>query len=1371
MGGCDLGKAVAKLVVCRLDEGRLTVERAEAIVHDGDPLGVFAAWYRREHIGACAALGATGLFATELGEPVTAGLPEDACLAAALAEATGPLNLISIGARGYAVMTRDAGGRIRWVENDKCSSGTGENMVRLAARFGMTLEEADRAAMGAQAPIAITARCSVFAKSELTHFANQGRPADQLLRGYFESVARYVAAMLERARIDGPIHLVGGGSGIRTIARALGETLGAPIVVPEHARFLEAIGAARLAHPMRLPEDPAELVRPRKTELRVLEPASRFADRVRCLPASPAGGAGPVVLGLDLGSTGSKAALTSIATGELVRDVYDRTRGNPVEAAARLIAELRGADVRAIAITGSGREAVAQVARAAWPGAHERIVVENEIVAHATAAIHCDQDGGESLSIVEIGGQDAKFIQIAGGQIVESDLNKACSAGTGSFLEEQAAFYGVTDIGEFTRLAQTATRPPDLGQMCTVFVADAAAEAHRQGFSIPDLFGGFQYSVVHNYIHRVMGQRSFGRRIFFQGKPASGPSLAWTLAAVTGREVVVPPNPGAMGAWGIGLVARAELAGRLEQPAFDLDAYLGANVVARAEFQCHDKRCATLCRIERTTVAVGDERRVVFSGGSCPKFEIGSRPKLPMDAPSAFDERAALLAPFLAGEGDVGVPYAGTIVGVLPWIVTLLRELGLSPRVLHSDGHSLARGEERCWSYDACAPVKIAHAVADAGVERLFLPKIVELADGAGPGGRTCPMEQALPEMVLQALRERGRNPTIVYPRLHLQAGLDAWALLAPLAAAARELGVDPGRVPAALGAAAAAQREYEARLADIGERTLRWALRERKPVVAVCGSLHVIHDPAVNAGIPGLLRDNGVLALPMDCYPLDAGTHRLPRIAWADANRALRVALASRRRGGVFPLWLSSFGCGPASFVEQAFGWLMEGYPHTVLESDGHAGAAGFVTRIQAFLHAVRRHGAKPSRVERRRLQLFEPLVQRPLDKEHGKVILFSVGDRLAPALAAVHRSFGVDAVAAPPASDETFALGRRDCTGKECVPYQLMWGSFRKQLADSPPVGRTVLMQVTGDGSCRNCMFSIKDQITLDKSGLRPRVRVRHSDTDDLLHSITLWNAAVAWGILHQLVTYHRTHAPEQAEALYRELCGELETLLERTSHGAASEALRLRAVEKLLERAAGAFAVLDLRRKKNGHRTVLLTGDIYMRLDDYASGGLARRLSAHGLRVIVEPVSVIAEYLALEASPDLLGLPTGFFQNGLFRTAMTALRRRLYGAVRPRHPWLPMPEVASMVAAGRPLLDRFPRGEAPVTVGSVLHAWHQRSCDGIVIAAPWGCAPALVSEALLRHQHEIPMLFLYHDGSPLDQRRLSSFVFRLRAAPART
>jgi activator of 2-hydroxyglutaryl-CoA dehydratase/predicted nucleotide-binding protein (sugar kinase/HSP70/actin superfamily) len=1399
VAGCDLGKASASFAIGEVDaQGVLQLHSSDTVMHGGKPLEVFSEWYRREGVASCVALGVTGVHADRVGAPAVTGLPEDACLQAALGQPgvpKGSLNAISIGARGYAVLSRNRDGRFQYLENDKCSSGTGETMVKVAARFGLTLAEADRLASAAQELIPITARCSVFAKSEMTHFANQGRPTDALFRGYFGSIATYVTALLARVKVDGPVLVLGGGARIEALVTALRELLGDALVLPDDPQQFEARGALFLAAEQAraealppLPPDPTALAHRKETRIVTLEPASSWSHQVRRLAApsvDPKAASRPSVLGIDLGSTGSKAALVSLSDGQMVLDAYDRTRGNPVDATRRLIEALlsqAAPDVRAVGLTGSGREAAATVLRATWPHLEDRIVVLNEIVAHGTAAIRLDEDDGESLSVVEIGGQDAKFIQIVGGQIVESDLNKACSAGTGSFLEEQAVFYGVHDIEEFTELAQRATRPPELGQMCTVFVADAATAAHGEGYGIPDLFGGFQYSVIHNYMHRVMGQRTFGKRIFFQGKPATGPSLPWTLAAVTGREVVVPPNPGAMGAWGIGLCTLEALGAEVleDAPPIDLSAVVDAEVVGRSEFQCRDRRCATLCAIERTVVAVGDKRETVLSGGACPKYEISTavRPRLPKEAPSAFAERDALLAPFLEhlrGEQVVGVPLVGACTGVLPWLVTFVHELGFGVRVLRPDAGALSRGEERCYSYDACAPAKIAHGVVDAEVERVFFPKLLSLGDRDGSGGSTCPMEQALPEMIRESLRDRGSRTQVVHPPLSLDAGMGSPRLLRQLFRAARTLGAARERVPVAAYRAARAQRRYERELAAVGRRTLAYGSEHGVPVVAVLGSLHVLHDRGVNASVPHILRDNGVLALPMDCYPIPNSVHPMPRAVWAEANRVLRTAAAARERGDVYPLLLTAFGCGPSSFVEQVFTRLMAGYPHTVLESDGHGGAAGYITRVQAFLHPVRQHTRQPAPIPREWLRLVEPLRERPIGEERdARIVIFSVADRLSPVMAAAYRAHGFDAVGSGPTDARTLATGRRDCSGKECLPYQLIWGAFRRHLEENPTKGHTMLVQVQGGHMCRNCMFTVKDQVSLERLGVGPEVTVRQlSQEPDLGWSFLwrLWGGVVTWDLLYQLSSYHRPleRGDGEVDRMYHRFCDQLEALLARPVRRGAPQGLDVaRDHPKLLDlvdRASRAYADLAAASPPNGHRTVLLSGDIYLRVDEFASDSLVRRLNARGMQVVVEPTSVLAEYMAFERMGDLFGLTTARVDNAVLKRAMKLLRRHLYNRARVLHPWLPTYDIAPILRAGARLLDRYPRGEAPVTIGSVLHHWEQGFCDGVVVVSPWGCAPALVSESLLRHQRDIPLLFVYGDGSPIDDRRLNAFAFGLR------
>lgn len=1425
VAGCDLGKSAAKFAILAIDgSGNVEIESTYEIEHDGHPLKAFMDWYRTNQVHMCAALGATGVYSDRLKAPVMTGLPEDACLAAALdqiCEIDGAINVVSIGARGYGALVRNAHREIQYIENDKCSSGTGETMVRIAGRFGMTIQEADQAARASEEVIPITARCSVFAKSEMTHFGNQGKPAPALFRGYFGSIAKYVAALLARIQVDGPVLVIGGCSRIGTILDELGEHLQKEVVVPELALYAEALGAGSLAMEQargeclnELPSEPEVLIRELETRFVTLEPASKSRARVTRLKSRPVpeGAAEkPTVLGIDLGSTGSKIVLTDIETGEPVLDLYDRTRGNPVDAAQRLIAALLkevSPDIRGIALTGSGREAAATVLRAAFPEAVDRILTLNEIVAHATAAIRCDDKAGESLSIVEIGGQDAKFIQVLGGKIVESDMNKACSAGTGSFLEEQALFYGIDEITDFTRLAMSAERPPDLGQMCTVFVADAAAEARNEGYEVADLFSGFEHSVIHNYINRVMGQRTFGQRIFFQGKPATGESLAWTLASITGREVFVPPNPGAMGAWGIGLCAIDEM-GRdslLAQPAFDMAEALTAEVVERSDFQCKDKRCATLCSIERTTVSVQGNVQTVLSGGSCPRYEVASaaKHKLPVDAPSAFDERESLLAEILAeytdepvtssrGESEIGIPAIGACVGWLPWLATFTHNLGFRPTIMYPDSRTLARGEERCYSYDACAPVKVGHGALDADLDRIFFPKILNVNDRDGCAGKTCAMEQALPEMIREALHARGREVEIISPILSLEDEMNTLRVRDELFEITRRLGGSRTRlheIARARRLAKEAQHAYEEGLAEIGRRTLEWGRENDVQVVPVCGPLHVIHDPAVNAGIPRLLRENGALPLPMECFPLDNEiVPELERVPWGDALRALRVGIASRMRGDAYPLLLSSFGCGPNSFVEQLFGAVMEGHPHTALESDGHGGTAGYTTRVQAFLYTVSRHDGSPSEVPAERLAIFEQLPNPPAsadrDDSAREYVIFAFSDWFSPMIAAAYRSQGINARASGPNNSDSLRYGRSDCSGKECLPYQLMWGSFRRHLeevrSDGDAERQSVFVQVTGEGACRNCMFSIKDQLNLERLGMRDRVVMRDLQIEPSLglpFAHRLLMGLTAWDILLSLASYHRTleNEPGEVDAIYTEYCNQLEQIIEKRPGGnliggAFGIYEASRDVIALIDRASKTFA--EIGRRADGRddlRTVLLSGDIYLRLDEFAGDSIIRRLNERGILVAVEPALTFSSYMAYEQVRELTRIPKNRNRAKLISDATTFLRGNLYGRVRKDHPWMPTGDTEPIAGESRKHLDRYPIGEAPITIGSVMLHWKEQMCDGAVLVSPWGCGPALVAESMLRHQRDVPILFIYGDGSPIDERKLNSFVFKLKRSEPR-
>ena len=1139
--GVDAGKVTTSLAWGRTgDDGSLTVEGTSAVRHLGEPLAPFFSLYRSLGPARVAGVVAAGAFGDRLTTPALAGIPEE--IAQEWAVRTlygdeGALNVVRIGGSGYSVLTRDAAGRIGYETNERCSAGTGETVEGLCGRLGCGLDEAVSLAAAADRGISVTSRCAVFAKSELTHFANQGEDHGRLFRGLFESVARNVHALYDRAKVDGPVVLVGHGALIGPLVEAFRALVSEPVEVPAEAGVFEALGALRIAAArdwsgLEWPERPETMVVERRGRVRALAPAAdgpgsvvqlavdgdgdHSARTARAAGAAPARAAEPksraaasVVLGLDLGSTGSKGVLVEPLSGAVLADVYRRTDGNPVEAAKRLVSDLRAARPRdrvvAVGLTGSGRDAVATVMRAAYPGLAARLTVLNEIVAHAAAAVRFDSEGGRSLSIVEIGGQDAKFVNVRDGRVLESDMNRVCSAGTGSFLEEQALAHGLDDIAGFGVLAARSQSPPDLGQTCTVFVSDVAAEALADGFSRSDIFAGLQYSVIKNYIGRVMGDRRFQDRVFFQGKPASNPSLARTLAAVTGREVVVPPNPGAMGALGIALLAtEAARAGRPAPDAavgdspIDLDVFASARVVERKSGRCGDRRCANLCRLETAIVEVAGERRRIVSGGNCPKYdersEVGA--KLAKDAPNPYRERDELLAGLLGGTARaaasagplagrrIGLPQAHYLIDTLPFFAAFLAALGAEVEVLRPTVETLALGDRRCAAPGACAPVKIAHGLTQlpdaapdaAPLDALFAPAFINLPSHGAAGTYTCPIAQGTPQMLDHALASDPSAPPVVRPVFFATkadgfAGPDA---LRELEEAALMLGVrKPAAVAAAQTAACAVWERYERGLGEIGARALEFARAQGVPVVLVVGEVHVVHDEVINSGIHELVAANGAVPLPLDCFPVGEAAPALRCVHWAGAGETLRAALSAAAAGDVFPLLLCAYGCGPNSLVEHLFDDLLSDYPHTVLESDGHGGSAGYVTRVQAFLYAVSGYrearaaakagvtatgGARgasapdggsgalaPSPVDPHRLERCERPVAVSLRNNRERTFLFgNIGGSGGRFAAAAMRGAGLDARSVGLTSPAALDKARQGCSGKECLPYQLIWGTL---------------------------------------------------------------------------------------------------------------------------------------------------------------------------------------------------------------------------------------------------------------------------------------------------------------------------------------
>ena len=279
--------------------------------------------------------------------------------------------------------------------NPLCAAGTGRFVEQQAYRIGVSLEDFARLALECEgSPPRIAARCSVFAKTDLIHLQQKGVPMSSMLYALCESIARMVASF-KKGTFEQPIYFVGGVAANAAILKALNETLsernGSPVdvLVPQNYLYAEALGSALLA---RESGKAADVVVPE-----VVDSRQRYFERPRLEPvAQHETWQAPVVdgpftgyLGVDIGSTSTKAVITD-ESGRLVRaKSYLMTAGRPVEAIKDVFRNLirdvgSYARIGGVGVTGSGRYLVGS-----FIGAD---VIRNEITAQTRAAVEIDPE-------------------------------------------------------------------------------------------------------------------------------------------------------------------------------------------------------------------------------------------------------------------------------------------------------------------------------------------------------------------------------------------------------------------------------------------------------------------------------------------------------------------------------------------------------------------------------------------------------------------------------------------------------------------------------------------------------------------------------------------------------------------------------------------------------------------------------------------------------------------------------------------------------------------------------------------------------------------------------------------------------------------
>jgi len=1321
--------------------------------------------------------------------------------------------VVSIGAHGFSVLELRPSGLEVFRENSRCSQGTGNFLRQLVERFSMDIETASRVAEGVKEPALLSGRCPVILKTDMTHLANKGESRERIVAGLYDAVCENVQVLIKPAVSPKSVLLIGGvarSARVRDHFRAFLARHGMALLdtTEDDALYVDALGAAVVAaeRPARVPRLSRLIAPALHAHLDRLPALASQLSRVKRMPrqAFPelSGERRELIAGFDIGSTGSKLVAIDRARRELVWEGYINTNGDPVGAAQTLMRMLAESPAGAhhialFGVTGSGREIVGSLLASSY--GVERVYVLNEIAAHAEGALHFDPSVD---TIFEIGGQDAKYIRLSEGRVVDAAMNEACSAGTGSFIEEQGKKIGGIDtVVQLGEAALAAEGGVSLGQHCSVFMAEIIDEAVAAGADTGSVVAGIYGSVIQNYLNRVKGARSVGQVVFCQGMPFASDALAAAVARETGSRVIVPPNPGTVGALGIALLAQKAV-GQSVCGGVDPSRLLSAKVVRRDTFVCQSKKgCGepgNKCRIDRVGTVVADRQGRFTWGGSCSLWDKGTgKKKLPDLAPDPFRDREALVAALVErvsvdrGRTKIALSDEFQLKGLFPFFASFLYELGFDLVYEKSAGSkTLKRGIEEA-NVPWCAPMQLYHglvaSMSERGASWVFAPMLREMPHVADePHAVACPVVQASPDVMrLDLGAEKGArllSPVIDFG----PEGFASKAFLRSCQRLAESLGVTGLGWLGAFQRAKGEQERFERQCLELGRHALEFCREHDVIPVVVLGRAYTLYNSVLNSNVPPLLREQGAIAIPIDCYEVERDVPVFAGVYWGHGQRNLRAAHQIRRTPGLYSIWCSNYSCGPDSFNLHFYAYAMAGRPFAVIETDGHSGDAGTKTRIEAFLHCVREDLAHA------RADVVETDLSQVARQSHALSDIRSRRERLlvprmgegAEAMAACLRGVGIPAEVLPVPDREALRIGRRHTSGKECVPMTITLGSLLQRVEqETDPEQRFAFFMPTADGPCRFGVYNILHRIVLERLGSAERVRIWSPRDKDYFAGIPAgFSALVMVGFaVHDLLeaclfdVRPRESEPGVADALFEKHRRALLELLEQAAQGDLSIANALWQVSsgrmfgaaELLARAAAELRAVRVERELP---TVLMVGEIYVRCDPFANDFLVEKLEQRGIRVRFAPFSEWLEYT------DYVHSSTGA-KVGLSAKLSSWVQQRIleksYAVAAKILGWPARIDVRQTIAAARPYVREDLTGEAVLTVGGPVHEWHEGLIDGVVSVGPLECMPNKVAEAQFFHVAEregLPSLTLPVNGDPVDPAVLDGFAFEIHESARR-
>jgi len=1242
--------------------------------------------------------------------------------------------------------------------NTICAAGTGSFLDQQASRLGIKIEdEFGKLALKSETPPRIAGRCSVFAKSDMIHLQQQATPDYEIVAGLcFALIRNFVGNVCKGKEFKIPLSFQGGTAANLGLVRAVKKILkldDGQLIIPEYHATMGAIGAALVAEEDGIARRMQSLdalkahILSHDEEGMYHEPLEIIEGEKRRHWCGYGGEpentseVPEVYLGVDVGSISTNVVAVDPA-GKLIAKSYLMTAGRPIEAVREGLAEVGAKLSDTVKVLGAGTTGSGRYLTGDIIGAD---IVRNEITSHATGAAHINP---EVDTIFEIGGQDSKYIALDKGVVVDFEMNHACAAGTGSFLEEQAERLGISIKEEFANYALSSRTPLRLGERCTVFMETDILSHQHHGAETDQLVAGLAYSIVSNYLNRVVGYRKIGRNIFYQGGTAANRAIVAAFEKVTGREIIVPPHHEVMGAIGCALLAREEMLSRPEDQR--KSSFVGFGFSQKeytvTSFEC--KHCANNCEIRKVVI---EGQKPLFYGSRCDRYNLREKTVDPR-IPDLFSERENFLTQkyepgFAPTRGKIGIPRSLIFWEQYPFWQAFLAQLGFEVILGGPTTKKVIEAGVEAVSSQSCFPVKVLHghvaSLMESDVDYIFIPSIIDLEKDFPnqEDSQLCPYVQTMPYLVLSAMDIAASGKKVLQPVIYFSRANKT------LSDFGRSLGASRKEIKKAIQAAYAYQQRFLKACITRGREVIE-ELDGSLPAMVVVSRPYNGCDSGLNLDLGKKMREHGIITIPLDFLPLSHEhlTDDWENMYWRYGQKILAAAKYIRDSKHLGAIYVSNFSCGPDSFITNFFRRQMEPVPVLVLEIDEHSADAGVITRIEAYMDSL---SNAPERTVAKQKPLFPPAA--PLD---GRTLYIPRMCAHAHALAAAFRAAGQDSRVLPPSDNESVLVGRRFTNGKECLPAIVTCGDMiKKVLEPGTDPGKVAFFMPSGTGPCRFGQYHKLHRLALDQIGY-PEIPIVapnqgksfYKDFASLKQDPTRqgWRGIVLTDLLYK--SLYRLRPYERNK-------GETEGVFERCIEDLSKSIESSEDIFKLPAKFASRFA--DIRVDFTPDRPLIgVVGEIYVRCHNFSNQNILRKLEELGAEV--EP-SLFGEWIyytnftrqrKARNEKDHIEHFTCKVKDWVQRKDESRLARPFRRFLRqPVEP--PTQDILNLA---RPYIDDTFEGEATLSIGKSIEMLHN-NIAGIVNVMPFTCMPGTIVAGLVKKLREdynqLPIISLSYDG----------------------